>query len=192
MVEEIIAERREHRGTYADYPECVKNYRWLVEEALKDSTKMFNAGYLAGVGDGTSYCKVCGANYPRSEFDTHALDHARQLKIVEDGVEPTTLPAPVRRKVEMKLVANTTAIEGLFSDGMNSTLTTIALINTVVGGAEHLREDVLSTVSDSMVERSDRLVFSAEVDNELVAVILGHVVEVDPVAPPLCPDCEGE
>lgn len=65
-------------GHYADWPDCLIRYKWLVEEGLRAPDKMFNSPTLPEFGD-AHYCKVCGAAYRRSDWLAHVNEHAEAL-----------------------------------------------------------------------------------------------------------------
>jgi hypothetical protein len=68
------------RGHYADYPACLPNYKWLIEEALKVPERMFNSPTIPDVN--AHYCKACGAAYRKADFAAHVNEHAEQLKML--------------------------------------------------------------------------------------------------------------
>jgi hypothetical protein len=63
----------ERKLFYSDWPECLPRYAWLVEEGLKDVSKMFNVGTV------TTYCKVCGTAVKKTEWEEHRDEHVEQL-----------------------------------------------------------------------------------------------------------------
>lgn len=69
-------ERIVNPRTYSDYPECLPKFKWLVQESIKDASKMFNPGP-------SYYCKCCGLPVPRSDWEKHVKGHGTQLGLVK-------------------------------------------------------------------------------------------------------------
>jgi hypothetical protein len=53
---------------YADFPECLKRYDWLLDDSKNDVSKMFNQTKFPS-------CKVCGEDIPRKNWNDHRIEH---------------------------------------------------------------------------------------------------------------------
>jgi hypothetical protein len=90
------------KGTYADYPGCLPQYKWLVELAMKSPEVMFNLPTVTG----PSYCKCCGAAYNRKDFAAHVQEHVAQLKLTKTiRVDVKVDPVVTKIDVQMKIPA---------------------------------------------------------------------------------------
>lgn len=86
LVERASTEDIRRSKTYADYPACLPGYKWLVQEALQNPSKLF----------ANDYCKACGAARRRDEWPEHAREHAQQLGLLKKKA-PKDAPAVVSK-----------------------------------------------------------------------------------------------
>lgn len=65
--------------TYADFPDCLKRYEWLLDDANRGISKMYNQTAFPT-------CKVCGDDVPRKDWINHRIDHLNS-RIIRGKIE---------------------------------------------------------------------------------------------------------
>lgn len=162
---------RPRRKYYADVSEAIPRYRWLVEDALSDPTKMFNVTSAYGVHDGYYLCKVCGDARTRSEWVDHVDEHAFQLGIIDAFTAEELVP------YERFMAAP------------------VAVDVTGVDAVDERFEEIFSIVMDAIVSRTeegDMMPHIADVETltrEVTSTIVSYVNESSAVQASVCVDC---
>lgn len=182
--EEVAQERMAHPRTYSDYPTTLSRYRWLVLDAKKDPSRMFNQ--VAPLYT----CKVCGLPEPRRDnWPAHVDRHMEEL----DGKrKPPPAPEPAER---MNRGVDPVFRETETPDG--PVFDTVPTDDDRVD--EQLWKDILAIVTDSLGEKNDGLVFGHKSPTKLVMEhllpsalandVYDDAVEAEPGIAPFCNDC---
>lgn len=156
---------------YADWPECLHRYKWIVDDAAKyrDPERLLNVNRSTLDRSWDAICKVCGDGIMRRDYAKHLSDHVEDLKLS---------PADLARRYP-KPGAKSEPVE-----------VPVALEEVV---SVYL-DDVLATVYDAVDGRDEGDLqfdlYVKELSTELASVIVVHVTADDGADPVFCADCE--
>lgn len=171
----------ERRPTYADWPECLLNFAWLLDQARTDARRMYNPAWR---GTHPS-CKVCGATVPFEEWERHRDQHLEQL-----GAPKT------RKRKEIAPVM----VDGFFAT--DEVLTVVGklqpnpVLDPVVPLPEYDQQwhiEVMQLIEDSLSDKQEGIefeLFGAELAERISDQIIHDTSEQSAGSPAFCADCQ--